>query len=380
MDEGTVEAGRTAWDRLGQHVEALRAYGIDVHASGAFPPRIFPRGWTDGFAGSLLKISGLIAGAAKRVAQSFTLPRYDTVLVLRDVLIFTGPPFFERLFSERANFLVFELDDAIWLQVEGADPPPLWTPRKTEEAAALADRVIAGNEFLAEWARAYCEDVVVIPTSAGDDIAPRDGEREPGPVRVGWLGHPVGAHFLDTIMPAIASARERTEFDLVIISEPASLGIVRDVPGLHRELIQWEGPESAKHLRDLDIGLMPLDASDFAKGKSAFKLLRYMAAGLPVVVSPVGVNTEVVIHGETGLLATSPEEWAEAVVRLVEDPDLRDAMGKAGRARYEENYSPKAIVPLYAAALTPPLEHRNRRTDSGRSGRRRMGRPRGRGT
>lgn len=376
LDKGCVEAGQTAWSRAGQHAEALRSYGVVVHPSGTFPPRLYPWGWKDGALGAVRKAFGVAAGAAKRVAQSFTLPKYDTVLVLRDVLVFTGPPFFERLFAERANFLVFELDDAIWLP-DGNNPPPLWTPRKTEEAAALADRVIAGNEFIAEWARQRCDDVVVIPTCGGDYIQPRGGPRKPGPIRVGWSGHPAGAHFLDHVMPAVAAAHARVGFELALISQPPALDIVRDVQGLHRSLTVWESPLTEESLHDFDIGLMPLDASEFAKGKSAFKIVRYMAAGLPVVASPVGANVEVVVEGETGFLASTPEEWADAIVALVEDSTLRERMGAAGRARYESNYSSAAVLPLYAAALTPPPDRRVDHGGQRQRWSRRLGRQRG---
>lgn len=285
---------------------------------------------------------------------------------------------FEELFAERANFLVFELDDAIWLCVEDAPVPPLWTARKAEKTAELADRVIAGNEFLADWARRYCDDVVVIPTAAGDWIEPRRGPREPGLVRVGWSGHSNGAHFVNHVMDAVEAARRRTEFELAVISRPEAMQVIRDVPGLDRHLLLWESPETEARLTHFDLGLMPLDDSEFAKGKCAFKLIRYMAAGLPVVASPVGMNSEVVIEGETGFLASSPEEWEDAIVTLVEDDELRERMGKAGRKRYETLYSPAAVLPKYAAALTPPPERRLPNGGEGGGRRRRMGHPRGR--
>lgn len=380
MDQATLRAGNTAWWRAGQYVETLAGRGIDLHTSGTFASWIYPWGWSHGLAGSARKAAGVLAGMAKRVAQSFTLPKYDTVVILRDVLVFTGPPFFEELFAERAGFLVFELDDAIWLPVEGGGTPPLWTPRKAEHAAKSADRVIAGNDFIAAWARQYCDDVVVIPTAAGDWIEPRDGPREPGPVRVGWSGHYEGAHFLDHVMDGVEAARHRSEFELAILSRPESLEIIRPVEGLERHLVLWESPETEARLTHFDIGLMPLDDSEFAKGKCAFKLIRYMAAGLPVVASPVGMNSEVVVEGETGFLASTPQEWADAIVALVEDPEMRERMGRAGRERYEANYSPAAVLPRYADAITPPPDLRRQRRDAARAGRRRMGRPRGRST
>lgn len=376
-DQASLRAGNTAWWRAGQYVDALADQGIDLHTSSTVPPWVFPWGWTHGIAGTARKIIGISSGIVKRVAQSFTLPRYDTVVILRDALVFTGPPIFEELVAERANYLVFELDDAIWMCIDDAPVPPLWTPRKAERTAELADRVIAGNEFLADWARQYCDDVVVIPTAAGDWIEPRHGPREPGPVRVGWSGAPDGAYFLKHVMEGVAAARRRTEFELAVISQPEAMDIMGEVEGLDRHLIVWESPETEAKLVHFDIGLMPLDDSEFAKGKCAFKLIRYMAAGLPTVASPVGMNSEVVIEGETGFLASTPAEWADAIVALVEDEELRERMGAAGRKRYEAHYSPAAVLPLYAEAITPPPDRRRVDAAGTESWRRRLGRQRG---
>lgn len=377
VDQASLRAGNTAWWRAGQYVDALAARGIELNTSGTLPPWVFPWGWTPGLAGSARKAIGVAGGIVKRVAQSFTLPKYDTVVILRDALVFTGPPIFEELVSERANFLVFELDDAIWMCVEDAPVPPLWTARKAERAAELADRVIAGNDYIAAWARRFCDDVVVIPTAAGDWIEPREGPREPGPVRVGWSGAPNGAHFLNHVMDGVAAARRRTEFDLAVISQPEAMDIIDEVDGLDRHLIVWESPETEARLTHFDIGLMPLDDSEFAKGKCAFKLIRYMAAGLPVVASPVGMNAEVVVEGETGFVASTPAQWEDAVVALVEDPELRERMGAAGRKRYEANYSPAAVLPQYAAAITPPPERRVGARGQRPGWRGRLGRQRG---
>lgn len=374
LDRGVKEVGNVAFQRAGQYIAALAERGVNLRSSGTFPPWIWPWGWTDDPLGILRQLWGLAAGAVKRVLQAFTLPRYDTVVILRDVWFYTGPPFFERLFAERSHFLVFELDDAIFLEPEGKSMPPLWTPTKVETAAALADRVIAGNEYLADWARQFCDDVVVIPTAGGDWLQPREGSRRPGPVRVCWSGHIEGAPFLDGLMDPLVAARRRCEFDLELVSAPAILEMVREAPELQRHLTVWENPETESCLSDFDIGIMPLDDSEFAKGKCAFKLIRYMAAGLPVVASAVAMNCEVVVDGETGFLVSTPQEWTDAVVRLVTDPDLRERMGKAGRRRYEQLYSPAAVLPRYLEAITPPPDKRVVR----RRGMKGMGRQRGR--
>ena len=101
----------------------------------------------------------------------------------------------------------------------------------------------------------------------------------------------------------------------------------------------------------MDIGIMPLPDQTWARGKSGYKLIQYMACGLPVVASPVGGNSELVAHGETGFLATSPEEWRAALTRLLDDPELRKRIGAAGRERVVKEYSLAVHAPRLVELL-----------------------------
>ena len=114
-----------------------------------------------------------------------------------------------------------------------------------------------------------------------------------------------------------------------------------------------------EQLQSFDIGIMPLADDRWAAGKCALKAIQYMASGIPVVASPVGVTPEVVQDGTCGFLAASPGEWLERLSALLGDPELRAAMGRAGRARVEEHYSIRSTLPrlvevLRDAAASPP--------------------------
>ena len=99
-------------------------------------------------------------------------------------------------------------------------------------------------------------------------------------------------------------------------------------------------PEAeAEWLGSIDIGIMPLEDDDWSRGKCAFKLLQYMAAGVPTVSSPVGMNAEVIVDGVNGLLAETESEWSEKLLALAEDADLRKKLGASGRRTVEEEYS-----------------------------------------
>src|SRR6056297_1871598 len=101
----------------------------------------------------------------------------------------------------------------------------------------------------------------------------------------------------------------------------------------------------------MDIGVMPLPDTPWMRGKCGYKLIQYMACGLPVIASPVGVNAEIVEHGVNGFLVGTDEEWKSALTILLKDPDLRRRMGREGRKKVEREYSLQVQGPRVARLL-----------------------------
>lgn len=358
---GTPAVKSTTWLRARMYTQALAEREIDLKVSGTVPAWVFPWGWNHGELRHFKRAYGLITGAVKRLVQAIWLPyRYDVIVDLRDVYTFTGPPIFERLFRRRANFFVYELDDALFLQPEGGRPF-MWTAQRAIVPAQVADRVIAGNSFLAEWARQYNDDVVVIPTTADVDITPRQGPRAPGRVRIGWYGSLSGAIYLEPTIGALSEVARKADVELRFLTDPAIRTFLDWPDDLPMGVTAWDPDTESRDLGHFDIGIMPLFDTDWSRGKCGAKILHYMAAGLPVVCSPVGVNADIVVHGETGLFARDQDEWVEALLALVQDADLRERMGQAGLARFRAKYAPAVLVDDYARAITPPGDVRRRR-------------------
>ncbi|MBN9249072.1 MAG: glycosyltransferase family 4 protein [Mesorhizobium sp.] len=119
-------------------------------------------------------------------------------------------------------------------------------------------------------------------------------------------------------------------------------------PLVNFEFPDWSEAHEVELIQGMDIGIMPLEDSPFARGKCGYKLIQYMACGLPVVASPVGVNSKLVTHGENGFLASTEAEWRAAIERLLSDPELRRRMGAAGRAKVESDYSIQTYGPKVA--------------------------------
>jgi glycosyltransferase involved in cell wall biosynthesis len=270
-----------------------------------------------------------------------------------DVVFFQRPmtelptTLFERL-AARGRRAIFDFDDAIHERFSNR--------RKFPALIALADRVIAGNPYLAEAARAPGK-TTIIPTAVDADRYAYQPTRDARgkDVVVGWTGLSINYRQLIHALPGLRRALERTGARFLAISnEPPP----RELAPLRPEFLRWRPETEIEDLARLDIGLMPLPDGPIERGKCAYKLIQYMALGRPGVASPVGANCDVVTDGVDGFLPADTAAWERAIVALVEDPALRRAVGERARARVEAAYSLRAVIPLYkqaiAAAQTGP--------------------------
>ncbi len=275
------------------------------------------------------------AGAADVVFLQKRVPSLTRLLALR-----------------RAHRLWFDFDDAIWLRraADGTVRPA--AARKRLRLAAtlrLSHGVIAGNDYLAAYARRWNRNVALLPTPIDlDYYTPHSASRPPPSApQLGWVGHPDNLGYLRPLEPVFAAlCRRFPGLALrVVCSEPYESG------SIPVENVLWSLAEEVANLRALDIGLMPLEEDPWTRGKCGYKALQYMAAGVPVVCSPVGMNTEIVTDGENGLLAAGPADWERQIARLIAAPELRHRLGAAGRRSVEEHYSLAVMAERLAGLL-----------------------------
>jgi glycosyltransferase involved in cell wall biosynthesis len=277
---------------------------------------------------------------------------WDVALVQRQVDLMPSLRL-ERL-AAQGKRVVLDVDDAIWHDGSAAaGGHPLarlkGTRRKVRWLARRAEKVIAGNERLAEWLSAYSRDVVVIPSLVDHRLVPPRVHNPRERVVLGWLGSPSTARSLNAVAGALTrtAGSLRTTIELRVVGgrAPAVSGIdVRQHP--------WSPQSERAFLEEVDIGLMPLPDNEWTRGKCAYKALQYMAAGIPVVADEVGMSARVIGHGQGGLIAHGVDDWVEHLVALATDPALRTRLGDAGRQRVERDFSVEAWAPRLAAALS----------------------------
>ena len=275
---------------------------------------------------------------------------FDVVFVQREAL-FLGLSFFERKFAGKSK-LVFDFDDAIWLpNVSQSNRKFVWlkNPSKVKSILKYSHAVIAGNNYLADFAKQFNENVTVIPTTIDTDkYSLQEKENATGKICIGWTGSLTTIKHFEGIIPVLKRLKDKFK-DKICIKVIADKSI--DFGGLEVEFVKWRAETEVDDLRHIDIGLMPLPDNEWARGKCGLKALQYMALGIPAVVSPVGVNTEIVQDGINGFVANNDKEWVEKLSVLIENPKLRKKLGKEARKTVVKKYSVEANKRKYLEVL-----------------------------
>lgn len=276
-----------------------------------------------------------LAAYARRLVALLTRRDFDVVWVQYELFPYL-PGVFERLAGAAGKRVVVDYDDAIFHMYDANARPAVRRLLGAKLAPLLrrADTVICGNGYIEAYVRGFCDRTVVIPTVVDTDLyRPAERRTPSGPV-VGWIGSPSTWTHVEPILPRLLALLERYGASMRVVGAGPR---ARGLPGV--EAVEWTEVNEIADLQAMDIGIMPVADDPWSRGKCGYKLIQYMACGLPVVASPVGVNSEIVTEGRNGFLARLPEDWDAAIVRLIEDDALRARMGADGRARAVERYS-----------------------------------------
>ena len=283
------------------------------------------------------KIRMGLACACQRWKDIRRAGQFDYIFIYRDAFFFGT--FFEKRLKRSGAKLIFDFDDSIWLKDENPGQSvfqKLKNPLKTNTIISLCDVAIAGNEYLRDHAKQFCRNVPIIPTTIDlEEYSPIEVKKDENRVCVGWSGSLTTIKHFESAIEALA--RVKSEFDNVyfkVVGDGKYSNDKLDVKGL-----PWKKQTEIEDLCEIDIGIMPLPDDDWSKGKCGLKGLQYMALGIPTIMSPVGVNSDIVQDGVNGMLASSEDEWVKKLSLLVQAKELRKTMGEAGRVTVLKEYS-----------------------------------------
>lgn len=301
-----------------------------------------------------LKIAAMIAGFARRLGDVATAGRGDAILIHRAAWL-AGPALLERLLMVWRKPIVFDFDDAIYLRhTSGANQLFDWLkfPRKTAALCRMSSLVVAGNDYLAAYAREHNRRVVVIPTSIDTGLyMPTERDDASHRVAIGWTGSTTSMTHLEMFAPVLRELIARRDVEIRVQSNRPP--VLAGVPFVFRP---WHIATEIDEIRAFDIGIKPMPDDPWARGKCPMKELQYMALGIPAVCSAVGTSAEAIRDGENGFLANSAEQWLERLSRLVDDAALRRKIGLAGRQTVEERYSTMVCARRFAEVIRGVVE------------------------
>ena len=298
-----------------------------------------------------LKAWGTIKGCFRRIGHLLQSTKADYIFIHREATPI-GPPVFEWLLAKIfRKKIIHEYDDAIWIPGgEDISFMKRWLKAtwKIKHIIKWSYKVVAGNNFLYEYARQYNPAVFLIPTvvdTTQTHFKQRD-QKEGSKIVVGWTGTHTTLHNLEVIGEVIPELKKEIDFDFLLISNKP--------PQWNFDFIykQWELATEQDDLLKMHIGIMPSKQGPWFEGKCGFKLIQYHACGIPAIASPTQVNSLITLHDQTGFIAHDRNEWKIYLKKLIADTALRSSMGEAGRKHIERNYSLNSLFPAFISLFS----------------------------
>lgn len=337
-----------AWDtapgqryRIEQWHPWLTAHGVTFHTETLLTQADQKLLYSPGNAAR--KALMLASRMAQRVAQIRDLRSYDAIWLYRCAWPI-GPAWLEGRLARSGVPLIYEFDDAIYL-TQTSQSNRHWQflkfSQKTSSICRIASHVVVGNQYLADYARQFNPAVTVVPTTIDtDQYQPRNEYSTSGPITVGWSGSTTTLAHFRLLEPVLQRVAREEQLRVQVIGVPDYR-----IPKVQTDAKEWRPERQAEELRRFDIGVMPLPDEPWVQGKCGCKALEYMAVGVPTIVSPVGVNEQIVTDRQNGLLARTEDEWVDKLLLLARDVRLREQLGRAGRITVEGSYAATTQAP-----------------------------------
>jgi glycosyltransferase involved in cell wall biosynthesis len=331
-------SGPSSRVRFFQYFPYLASYGVKLQVA----PLLEDPYIQSLYAGKRPSGSLVVMAYLNRIFKLVKSKSFDLLWIEKELFPWF-PPFAEKLLARLSIPFVVDYDDAVFHRYDLHANPIVRSllGRSIDTVMHLATSVIVGNDYLAEKARhAMASRIVSLPSVVDLDRYSMQ-EKTNDQFRIGWIGSPVTAPFIGSIQDALQEAIQKINARLVLVGA----GYIDPLPGMEKEILPWSEATEVQNIQSFDVGIMPLPDGPFERGKSGYKIIQYMACGIPVIASPVGVNAHIVEPGKTGFLASSAEEWIQALITLSKNASMRNEFGMAGRKKVEQEYSLQVCAP-----------------------------------
>ncbi|MFN8380555.1 MAG: glycosyltransferase family 4 protein [Anaerolineales bacterium] len=349
----------TRYERLGsssrvrfyQYIPFLQKSGLDITVAPLLKDDYVRSLYTSKKPNPISVLSAYI----ERIGWILKSQKFDLIWLEKELLPWF-PAWCERLLDGFGIPYIVDYDDAVFHRYDQHSNGLVrfFLSKKIDQVMRHAALVVVGNDYLKERAvKAGAKRVVYLPSVV-------DGQQYLQPAiskpqfNIGWIGSPVTAPYLGTISPSLDILARQRDVKIILIGS----GGTDPLPQLSKIVLPWSEETEAVDIHQFDVGIMPLQDGPFENGKCGYKLIQYMAAGIPVVASPVGINRQIVEHGVNGFLASSEREWTQALEYLHNNPKERRQMGDAGRKKFEREYDLKVTAPQLLQFLEATALHR----------------------
>ena len=339
--------------RFEQYIPFLEQHGFQCHLSYIISEEDDTVFYSEG--NTFKKLWILIKAILHRIKDTFSYNKYDIVFVQREAIMI-GSSYFEKRIKRSLAKYIFDFDDSIWLMdTSDGNKKYEWlkNPEKTIRNIRYADMVFAGNTYLANYARSCNTHVKIIPTTIDTDFHKPFPKKNDNLI-IGWIGsHTTIKHFEYALEFLAIIKNKYPHIEIRVVGDEEYVNESLNIKG-----IAWSSATEVDMINSFSIGIMPLPDDEWAKGKCGLKGLSYMACEVPTIMSPVGVNTEIIQHGKNGFLASTTDEWMACLSQLIENPELRETIGKAGKQTVLEKYSVLSQQQNYLNAFKEVLGQR----------------------
>uniref|UniRef100_UPI00356A49D7 glycosyltransferase family 4 protein n=1 Tax=Desulfosarcina sp. TaxID=2027861 RepID=UPI00356A49D7 len=325
--------GASSRMRCLQYLPMLAEWDIDVDVKPLYDESYL----TDLYQFNRRRLKRILYRYLERISPLLTSRRYNLLWIQQELFPWI-PPVAEWLLNHFNMPFIVDCDDAIFHKYDLHKNKMVrrLLGRKVDLIMKYASVVIAGNSYIASRAiNAGAKAVRIVPTVIDLNRYPAARLKKNALLTIGWIGSPATYEYFKAVAPILIDLQKRLPVRVVVVGAAN--------PGQNDRLpftfYPWSEDTEVESVKSFDLGIMPLPNTPWAKGKCGYKLIQYMACGLPVVASKVGANIDIVEPGKNGFLVSTPQEWAGAIERIVTDDKLRKRMGEHGRRRVEQFYN-----------------------------------------